>query len=118
MSGHVQLWHYTCDHGRRHIGDVGALQPNRGRVWLTDLAEPDRDALGLTMRLLTCDRTQHRYRVLDDAGAVPYHAVRLAEFTADQRDELETGGGLLRHWWIATTPVPVMYDPATVEVTR
>jgi len=118
---HVQLWHYTCDHAHAAIGAVGTLHTIgvARYIWLTDLAEPDRDALGLTMRLVTCDRTAHRYRVMGDPIVYRYSDVRLGDFTATERDGLEgEPGALLRHWWIAPGPVPVLYDPIPARAAR
>lgn len=61
------LYHYTCDHGRKGIGLTGWLNPVEGLagplVWLTDMDQPDRLALGLTSHLLACDRLDYRYQV-------------------------------------------------------
>jgi hypothetical protein len=66
------LWHYTCKHVAARIDRAGGvLRPvpqflltgQPVLVWLTDLAVPDPDALGLTANVLTCDRTEIRYAV-------------------------------------------------------
>lgn len=119
----MTLWHYTCEHGREELGDGGLLLPavelTSSRpvpwtayvVWLTDLTPPDRDALGLTSRLLTCDRTAHRYRVTDEANVVPWH-VLARTLTREMRDELEAARGARpAHWYISAVPVPALYDP-------
>jgi len=41
-------------------------------LWLTDMATPDRDALGLTMKVLDCDRTRYRYRATNNGGVVAW----------------------------------------------
>lgn len=103
------LWHYTCQHGHDAITDT--LRPGLdGYVWLTDLDAPHRDALGLTSHLLRCDRTQHRYRVTDTTDVTPYTAIR-ATLRPERRNGLETSGTLLRHWYVSTQRVPVIYDP-------
>jgi hypothetical protein len=128
----VIFWHFTCDHGRRGIGDTGMLvsastqvDPDRLHrlpawrralmdiIWLTDLDVPDRLALGLTSKMLDCDRTAHRYR------ATTYKPIRYVSFRRDLpkrlRDELEDASGALpMHWWMAYTPVSVVYDPLPV----
>lgn len=47
-------------------------------VWLTDMAVPDRAALGLTSHTLTCDRLECRYLVAPCADILPWAAVRRA----------------------------------------
>lgn len=90
----ARLYHYCCDHSARGIDlarmvlpgldwsaydaqcadwgePVSGLALARAVVWLTDMAEPDRDALGLTSHILSCDRTEFRYTVRA-AGALPW----------------------------------------------
>lgn len=68
----MRLYHYTCSHGAEGIrkdlclkGNPHPLMPESygPLIWLTDLDSPDRQALGLTSRLLRCDRTTHRVTV-------------------------------------------------------
>jgi hypothetical protein len=130
----VNFWHYTCDHGHRGISVDGKLVtpvtlakstayerwPAWRRalldiIWMTDLDAPDRAALGLTRNTIPCDRTAHRYRV------VGYNPIRYADFRRDLpkrlRDHLEEAPGVLpMHWWMAYTPVPVVYDPILAVV--
>lgn len=69
------LYHYTCEHGAKALGRRGMLRPNEHPllngarlVWLTDMMDPDRLALGLTSDSLSCDRLAFRYIVqADDA---------------------------------------------------
>lgn len=116
-----QLWHYTCHHGRHGIGELGVLVPAcqltdepmpwTGRlVWLTDLKVPMREALGLTQLLAKCDRTAHRYRVLDDTDASRW--VQVAHFLPlEERIELEGAPGARpAHWYVSLEPVPVQLD--------
>lgn len=117
------LWHYTCDHGRRAIGERGSLIPAAARpgvgnlspwtallVWMTDLDVPVRDGLGLTSHTLTCDRTVYRYRVTDPADCLPWMVVRHSLSPA-YRDGVERAPGALpRHWWVSPLPVPVVLD--------
>lgn len=125
MTG--DLWHYTCDHAARKID--GVLTPGADRieriaelakrglrvpwttrlVWLTDLDYPDRDALGLTSTLLTCDRTAHRYRVLDVDQCVPWTSVR-RDFP--RHEWIEAAPGVMpRHWFVAFGPIRCEYAP-------
>jgi len=108
----MKLWHYTCDHHRRQLGWNGALRPGLdGFVWMTDLDHPDAYGLGLTSMILRCDRTAHRYRVKVTDTARPWVEVR-REINPVRVEALESAPGvLLRHWWVATTLVPVVYDP-------
>lgn len=124
----VELYHYTCEHGRAGLGEEGTLLPLAQReslraggmppviqevaqfIWLTDLDFPFRAALGLTSRLLRCDRTRYRYRVRS-GDAVPWMRAR-EDCTPAMVEALETAYGVMPvHWWIATTPVRVLYTP-------
>ena len=104
------LYHYTCRDGAKAIAADGwTLRPNRvpfGLLWLTDLATPDRLALGLTSHALTCDRTAVQLRV---APGVPVRWVdwcRSVRLPRVVRDELELAPGAqpLR-WWVSTVPL-------------
>lgn len=120
MTG--DLFHFTCDHGRQQIGDTGTLLPASKLtdkqapwparyVWLTDMARPDRNALGLTSHTLNCDRIEHRYRVTDPTGVVPWHRVARL-LSREQRDLLEAEPGARpMHWFVALRGIPVVYDP-------
>lgn len=123
------LWHYTCDHGRAALGDAGTLLPLQvlkpdvrwhndfdwlpELIWATDLEIPLRLALGLTMGLVACDRTAHRYRIIDPSGfarwtawarerGVPRTAARELNFAE---------GAMPAHWYVSTDTVPVVYAP-------
>jgi hypothetical protein len=119
------LYHFTCDHAWALLGNAGKLRPARDQtttlpdnwwpadyVWVTDLAHPIRDALGLTNTLgapAVCDRTAHRYRVTDTADCVPWTVVRR---TVQNPGLLESAPGVRpRHWWVSPHWVPVVYDP-------
>jgi hypothetical protein len=129
------LWHYTCDHGHQGISkthgvllaavdlvprDRADLVPWVGDlVWLTDLRHPNRAALGLTSHLIKCDRTVHRYRVIDDTHCERWvdYAHRLRIPMAVRADvERATPGNKPIHWWVSECPVPVEYDPERVPV--
>jgi hypothetical protein len=108
------LWHFTCDHRAPGILAVGALVPMRhfwlpemaAVVWLTDQADPRRDDVGLTMRLVQCDRMAHRFRVIDASTCVPWRSVRHLGLRR-LVDELEAFGDPAT-WWVSTLPVPVV----------
>jgi hypothetical protein len=116
------LYHYTCQHVHEIIGESGLLLPARelvdgdklddywpaAFVWLTDLGAPLRLALGLTMRLTTCDRIAYRYRVTDSSGVQPWLYVRRH---VPEPEQLELAAGAKpRHWYVARAPVPVVLD--------
>lgn len=106
----MRLYHYTCRHSLAGIRADGLLRVNRQPVldglelvWLTDLETPDRAALGLTSRVLQCDRTEHRVKV--DAGAVHW-PVFARQLPATQRRSLELAPGALpMHWYVSEQPV-------------
>lgn len=116
------LYHFTCGHSRDQIGDTGKILPGSMLtdtdaawparfVWLTDMARPDRNALGLTSHTLRCDRTEHRYRVTDPTAVVPWHTVARL-LTREQRDQLEAEPGARpMHWFVAVCGIAVVYDP-------
>lgn len=116
MSGPALLYHYTCDHGYDGIAEAGWwLQVNPlaifPLIWLTDMDEPDSDALGLTSRILDCDRTQHRLIVRNDPQIYPWiQWCRLKRTPRHVRDFLELAEGArpLR-WWV--TPDPIKCEP-------
>lgn len=132
------LNHFTCPHSQQMIGVMGYLQPisvthpfgaqlmrEQGHgwladvIWLTDLTQPNAFALGLTSVTLHCDRTAHRYHVLDESTCVPYSEARArsrAYFPVEDLKALERAPGAEpRHWWISTVAVPVVYDPIPKE---
>jgi hypothetical protein len=115
-----QLWHYTCSHSLRGITADHALRPRvhplmptaPPMIWLTDLDEPDRLALGLTSISLRCDRTEHRIAVnTDRAVRWPTVARQLAAPAVRRQLELAPGA-LPMHWWIVAgeSLLPVEVD--------
>ena len=119
----MALWHYTCDHGRAGIGDRGYLVPGvmltdrvanlpcSRYVWLTDLAVPIRDALGLTGLIVKCDRVAHRYRVWDETTVRRWVDVA-RDVPRAIRENLESAPGARpAHWYVSEEPVPAVYDP-------
>ena len=111
-------YHYTCDHGHRLIGGTIVPGETLGRydydgphvyAWFTDLAHPNRDALGLTSTILSCDRIEHRYRVTDTRDLIHWAHVRRDHPWAALLESAP--GARPMHWWVARHPVPVTYDP-------
>lgn len=105
-----QLYHFTCSHGFEAIGASGILRPNvhplmahlGPLLWLTDLAEPSRDSVGLTSDYLTCDRMAYRYSVHTRAALgwadlrerVSPAVVKIMESYSDPA-----------HWWVVRRPL-------------
>jgi hypothetical protein len=116
----VTLYHYTCDHGHTMLGTgqavliPGSKQTDKQMpwtaqfVWLTDLDRPVRDALGLTSKILACDRTVHRYRVTNPEQVVRWVTVARGY----PRGEIEAEPDARpMHWWVSRNPVAAVYDP-------
>ena len=105
------IYHYTCgDHGRPGIERDGVIRPGLdGFAWFTDLDVPHREALGLTMHYTRCDRTAHRFEVdPDDPALTPWTVARRAVPPAYRAALEASPGALLRHWFVAETPVRVI----------
>lgn len=131
MSEPRALFHYTCQHVADRLGVYAVLQPLRGHapeatkllprplrwmsavLWLTDLEEPNRAALGLTSVTLHCDRTERRYRVDDWAMIRPLRwSDARGQYPALHVMELESPPGAQpEHWWISTVDQPAKLDP-------
>lgn len=134
------LYHYTCGHGFKGIGRyglvlpaatlrpdvVGGLEPPHQLLaliaWFTDAETPDRDALGLTAGMIRCDRTTHRFRVLDDphtAGIIRWSEFRglFTDRLAQVHDDAPGWVADLERfgqpdlWWVSVQAVKVRYDP-------
>jgi hypothetical protein len=112
-----QLFHYTCEHGQTAILlDNEVLRPGPdGFLWLTDLNYPFRDALGLTSKTLSCDRTEYRFDVdmveLTPTNVMPWWALR-REFDPLVVDGLESVPGVMpMHWWLAVEPLQAHFTP-------
>lgn len=110
----IELYHFTCAHRAPRIVKEGELvphfQPLLGveLVWLTDLAEPDRDGLGLTSTTLACDRTEFRFRATNHVGVRPwYSSMWRAGLDRQWLDDLERFGAPL-HWFVSEIAVPVV----------
>jgi hypothetical protein len=101
------LWHFTCEHAYRSLGNGGVLKPNRhplmpelgNVIWLTEESWPERDAVGLTSDYISCDRMAYRYRIVD-SDARPWGAYRHLVLTTVRMD-LEAYAQP-HTWWLAT----------------
>lgn len=127
------LFHFTCDHGHAQLGPEATIVPIvtllKGKIssrqeipwtgqysWFTDLDHPDRNGLGLTSHTLRCDRTAHRYRVVNGAeGDCQWWMDIRDRLDPQMRDQLEQAPGAKPgHWWVSAFPIPVVYDPVGV----
>lgn len=120
-SADMSLYHYTCLHSSPGILGSGLLIPNAhplcppakgeaplGFVWLTDLAAPDRYALGLTSNVLACDRTHHRFEAAAANRAHRWSQVR-ETLPRPFVDTLESAPGVQpSRWWVSLAPVAVV----------
>lgn len=111
----TRLWHFTCSHSVASIERMGSLRPHfhplldTRLVWLTDLEQPFREALGLTSHTLMCDRAEHRFEALDTSTAVwwPSYARAHQIDRATCRSLEMADGAMPAHWWVSAKPVPV-----------
>lgn len=117
------LYHYTCSCSLDGIRRDGFLRPYphplmrryplpgaepiAGLVWLTDLEVAWREALGLTSKVVKCDRTEHRFQAADESTAVPWIKFRRRVHAAVRAALEEAEGALPAHWFVSTVPVPV-----------
>lgn len=113
MNDNVErLFHFTCEHGWSALGKRGRLRSQMAHpllgcdvVWLTTEGAPDREATGLSMHTISCDRMRYRYIVTDIAACRPW-------LTSPERavaprlhvQDLESFGDP-EHWWITDRPV-------------
>jgi hypothetical protein len=119
------LFHYTCHHYIKIIGRHGTLMPRdqpvlggHKLVWMTDLAIPDRNGLGLTSHLLGCDRMAFRYVVTDASCVIPWKEARFSFGPLAMFLEM-SDGAMPEHWFVSHTSVPAKldrsYTPLSVE---
>lgn len=114
----AELFHYTCGHAVAGITADGALEPNHhpllgvALVWLTDLSEPFRLALGLTSYSLGCDRTEYRFDIASARVAEhwPRYCRRIALPRRVSEAVEDIPGVLPAHWWVSTVPVAVQHS--------
>lgn len=117
----MTYYHYCCAHSAAGIDATGKVLPGfmlterevpfTARVaWFTDLAVPDRFALGLTSFALACDRTEVRYRVTDPTEVMPWH-VYARSIPRERREVIENApGSRPAHWFVAVCGVLVVRD--------
>ena len=118
------FYHYSCRHGAVGIRGTGWVRPNahpmlcHELVWLTDLAQPARNALGLTSHTISCDRTAYRVTVqTDQAVWWPIWARRLDP--AVRRGFDMAYGAMPAHWWVTTHQLrPVKVEKLSELVVR
>ena len=99
------FYHYSCRHGAVGIRGTGWVRPNshpllcHELVWLTDMAQPAMNALGLTSHTIDCDRTAYRVTVqTDNAVWWPIWARRL---DLETRRKFDTAyGAMPARWWV------------------
>lgn len=117
----MRLYHYTCAHAAPKIAKAGVLFPFPHRmlpqvpamVWLTDLDQPVRAALGLPPIQRGCNRVQFRVTVDVEPGPNgpfrwPWWARRGNVFQKQYSAvEVNCPGSLVAHWWLALGQVPI-----------
>jgi len=109
----MRLYHYTCAHAAPHIerqrwltGTPHPWMPDAGPlIHLTDLDTPDRNALGLTMNLIRCDRTE--YRVTVSTTAAVHWPVFAHTIPREVRHALESAPGAMPMHWYVVQGMPV-----------
>ena len=111
LDSQPDLWHFTCEHGRRALGKRGLLiapvrHPLLGVkvIWLTTEAQPDRERTGLTMAYTRCDRMAYRYRVLQPDRCTPWlGSIFRAVAPLAALVDLESFGDP-ENWWVSAVP--------------
>jgi hypothetical protein len=110
----MSLFHYTCDHAYPTIMLDREIRPNPhvepSLVWLTDLAMPIRDALGLTSTYISCDRTAHRIEITEPPQTIfPWYLWRRAHpqhrHIAYVWENAE--GARPAHWYVSEQAIPI-----------
>lgn len=135
----MTLYHYTCDDHHTEIArddrllpaiklanphTVARLRYNRMTrmtsqlIWLTTMPDViwlNANAVGLTNQsnLLDCDRTRHRWEIVDNPGAPIESWAWLREvWPRDVVEELESLPGARPHtWWVSRGPLQARYSP-------
>ena len=113
------LYHFTCIHcapsiaeGRRVLPASlltrrNDLPPWSSLAWFTDLDQPAARPLGLTHEAIDCDRTAHRFLVLDPR---PIRAwLDCPELCGTTWGKLleAAPGAMPAHWYVSAEPVAV-----------
>lgn len=116
-----ELWHFTCaDHGYANLGERGFLLPRAhplmpelgSVVWLTSDPYPDRDDVGLTSNLTSCDRLAYRYRIDSVSRCLPWLAIR-SKVNREWRDNAERYGAP-ETWFISREKIAATLDQPRV----
>lgn len=120
----LTLYHFTCAHRAPLIQRSGELRPSphpllgASLVWLTDVAESDRWALGLTSSWITCDRTAVRVCVPPPARIVLWRVWALKRrVPLALLDTLHDDGARPEHWWVSDQPVRISGMTVTATAT-
>lgn len=123
MGKQPALYHFTCAHGHAGIGKTGTIVPNvhpfmshlGPLLWLTDLAAPTAERVGLTSSFISCDRLAYRYRV-ETRAAIPWSQLR-GRVSPALVTTLERYGDP-SHWWVVRrqlTASEFVLDQAVAE---
>lgn len=114
----MKLYHFTCDHGARHIRETGELRPMLHPVlsdhllWLTPFGKAAPRQLGLSRgrgSRLKCDRMAHRFEVETDA-AIPWSSIR-DQYEPALVEMLECAPGAKPStWYVSRAPIPISVD--------
>lgn len=103
------IWHYSCEHSAQGIARDGFLRPGAdGFVWMTDLHPPVREALGLTMLTIKCDRMAYQWQVADRTNVRRWMLVRKSLPRAYVHGLESAPGARPGHWFISETNVPIL----------
>ncbi len=107
-------YHYTCSEKADLIGATGILIPTQlfggpALVWLTNLADPDIEGLGLTAHSLDCDRSEVRYRARRD-DFVPWLGSTVHASMPPHLQAEFHRGRTPANWFYSESPVAVIRD--------
>lgn len=121
-----RLFHYCCVHSAIDIRREGVLEcaetvvtrrTGKGTghiqgylVWMTDMEPPaHRDALGLTMKTIGCDRIAYCFEVAPDWERMEWYMTFRKRYP--HLRELETeSGSMPAHWYVGRGPIPVLHE--------
>jgi hypothetical protein len=108
----MRLFHFTCDHSRIKILADLTLKPSPvglGLLWLTDLATPSAEELGLTSYMLRCDRLAYVMEVETDQATPWTYWAHSHHVKSDIRFILDgSPGARPGHWWVSETEISVL----------
>lgn len=106
------MHHWTCEHSAPDIRRAGAVRPNLGISWWTDIDMPSRQgraAVGLTATIITCDRMAYRCSTHEMDLLVPWWEYKVTQALSEEFVASLEANPALRpdRWWVAQVPVPV-----------